>query len=168
MVPPKDPPVHYTLLIRLPFPRGAFVDPPQVEWDEDKDKKLWRLIAAKPGSSGQGIDWAAQADDFGVSEAFLMQQAAWLYERQLRNVKATVRVRASNAGTPVPGAAASSLQQHAVTSVAMKRLGSGGAQGSPLTNLPVETGHKLTQDDFCRIACSLITLHPLSARLSCP
>jgi hypothetical protein len=132
---PREPPVHYTLLIRLPFPRGAFIDPPQVEWDEDKDKKLWRLIAAKPGSGGQGIDWAAQADDFGVTEAFLMQQAAWLYERQLRKVKATVRIRASNTGTPVPGAAAAagggaaSLQQQAVASVAMKRLGSGGAQG---------------------------------------
>jgi hypothetical protein len=49
----------YTVFIRLPFPRGDFVDPPsvsaplylqtmltfQVEWDAAKDKALWKILS---------------------------------------------------------------------------------------------------------------------------
>ena len=55
-VPPPN--VHYTLLIRLPFPRGDFVDPPQVEWDASKDRKLWKIISKN--SKSADIDWAGQ------------------------------------------------------------------------------------------------------------
>lgn len=70
--------VHYTLLIKLPFARGDFEDPPQVchimlctlivmtrltrmdqvEWDATKDKKLWKIISKN--SKSADIDWAQQ------------------------------------------------------------------------------------------------------------
>lgn len=65
--PAPPPSIHYTLLIRLPFPRGDFEDPPlvsdtmeevsghgliytKVEWDASKDKKLWKIISKNPKS----------------------------------------------------------------------------------------------------------------------
>jgi hypothetical protein len=119
MPPTKDsPPIQYTVIIRLPFPRGDFVDPPQVDWDASKDKKLWKLIARNPksagiagssSSSGTEIDWPARAAEFGVDTPFLLQQAAWLYERHFKAVKEQMtRIRASsNTASPVPGAGGS-------------------------------------------------------------
>jgi hypothetical protein len=115
-------PVRYTLIVRLPFPRGDFVDPPPVNWDTAKDRKLWKLIsrtgakltnaggassasASEGGAGGSEVDWDAKAAEFGVDTRFLLQQAAWLYERHLEHVKKQVgRLRAgSTVGTPVPG-----------------------------------------------------------------
>lgn len=65
--PAPPPSIHYTLLIRLPFPRGDFEDPPlvsntlewkygqrltsaKVEWDASKDRKLWKIISKNPKS----------------------------------------------------------------------------------------------------------------------
>jgi hypothetical protein len=115
MAPSKDNvPVQYTVVIRLPFPRGDFQDPPQVQWDASKDKKLWKLIARNPKSAGVvgstsssdgEIDWPARAAEFGVDTPFLLQQAAWLYERHMKHVKAQMtRIRASsNTASPIPG-----------------------------------------------------------------
>jgi Atg29 N-terminal domain len=144
----KQPTPQYTVIVRLPFPRGSFADPPQVDWTPAKDKRLWKLIArpnpkpssaANPapsasstdgstttGGEGQGgegdregrvgaaeIDWPARAAEFGVDTAFLLRQAAWLYERHFSLVKAQMtRIRASSAaaggnspvvGTPTAG-----------------------------------------------------------------
>lgn len=112
-------PVHYTLIIRLPFPRGDFIDPPPVSWDATKDRKLWKVISklsnnggasstsASEGGANSDVDWDAKAAEFGVDTRFLLQQAAWLWERHREHVKKHfVRVRAgSTAGTPVPGQA---------------------------------------------------------------
>jgi Atg29 N-terminal domain len=111
MAPSKDTvPVQYSVVIRLPFRRGSFQDPPQVQWDASKDKKLWKLIARNPKSAGVvggngEMDWPAIAADFGVDTPFLLQQAAWLYERHFKHVKAQMtRIRASsNAASPSPG-----------------------------------------------------------------
>ncbi|KAL8714226.1 MAG: hypothetical protein Q9220_001955 [cf. Caloplaca sp. 1 TL-2023] len=73
--------VQYTVFIRLPFPRGDFVDPPQVSWNSSKDQALWDITSKGP----------ARAEQFDVDLAFLLQQAAWLYERQLSQVKAQLR-----------------------------------------------------------------------------
>ncbi|KAF2674647.1 hypothetical protein BT63DRAFT_16516 [Microthyrium microscopicum] len=119
----NKPPVRYTLIVRLPFARGDFVDPQPVNWDAAKDRKLWKLISrtgtklsnrgptssasASEGGAGSAneVDWEARAAEFGVDTRFLLQQAAWLYERHLEHVKKqVVRLRAgSTAGTPVPG-----------------------------------------------------------------
>jgi autophagy-related ATG28-like protein len=108
MAPPKEPlnpAVQYTVIVRLPFPRRDFQDPPQVQWDASKDKKLWKLISRNPKSASGDLDWPARAAEFGVDTPFLLQQAAWLYERHFKHVKEQMtRIRASSAASsPVPG-----------------------------------------------------------------
>ncbi|KAL8718111.1 MAG: hypothetical protein Q9225_004717 [Loekoesia sp. 1 TL-2023] len=76
---------HFTVFIRCPFPRGDFVDPPPVNWDSGKDQTLWDILSRT--SKGRH----ALADEFNVDLPFLLQQAAWLYERQLSQVKAQLR-----------------------------------------------------------------------------
>jgi hypothetical protein len=60
-------PVQFTTLIRLPFARGNFEDPPQVrsadlhtviwlihvqaQWDADKDRQLWKVISKSSKTS---------------------------------------------------------------------------------------------------------------------
>jgi hypothetical protein len=97
--------VQYTVIIRLPFPRGDFQEPPLVQWDTSKDKKLWKLIARNPKNTGEEFDWPARAAEFGVDTPFLLQQAAWLYERHFKHVKEQMtRIRASSAvSSPLPG-----------------------------------------------------------------
>ncbi|KAF2435676.1 hypothetical protein EJ08DRAFT_645374 [Tothia fuscella] len=123
--PSPAPNVHYTLLIRLPFARGIFVDPPQVEWDANKDKRLWKLISkAKLGD----INWEQRCEEFGVTAEFLTQQAAWLYERHLQHIQAQMsRIRPSNVASPAPGASG----HPGLGGIPMKRLGSGGASRAP-------------------------------------
>lgn len=64
--------VHYTVFIRLPFPRGDFVDPPevcyiaimiynryvdllQVNWNSAKDRELWDLLS-RASSKAKDLD----------------------------------------------------------------------------------------------------------------
>ncbi|KAJ5816327.1 hypothetical protein N7447_008560 [Penicillium robsamsonii] len=99
---------NFTVFIRLPFPRGDFVDPPPVEWNASKDQALWNILS-RP-SKGD-IDWKALAENFDVTLQFLLQQAAWLYDRQLSQVRAQMRkvgTTQSNAPSPAPGSVSGS------------------------------------------------------------
>ncbi|KAJ5652306.1 hypothetical protein N7507_009732 [Penicillium longicatenatum] len=101
---------NFTVFIRLPFPRGDFVDPPPVEWNAAKDQALWDVLS-RP-SKGDDIDWKALADNFDVTLQFLLQQAAWLYDRQLSQVRAQMRkfdpTAQSNSPSPAPGSVSGS------------------------------------------------------------
>ncbi|KAF8444414.1 hypothetical protein BGX38DRAFT_706014 [Terfezia claveryi] len=95
--------VKYVVYLKLPFSRGGFVDPPQVDWDGNKERVLWRILSRT--TRNQGIDWNHLAQQFQVSRAFLLQQAAWLYERELSQVRAQMRkgmggAPVSNTSTP--------------------------------------------------------------------
>ncbi|KAL4991459.1 hypothetical protein BDW68DRAFT_174023 [Aspergillus falconensis] len=108
----------FTVLIRLPFPRGNFVDPPPVDWNAAKDQALWDILS-RP-SKGNDIDWKALAESFDVTLQFLLQQAAWLYDRQLSQVRAQMRkvpTAHSNTASPAPGSiyASTALGQPANT-----------------------------------------------------
>ncbi|KAJ5820324.1 autophagy protein 29 [Penicillium riverlandense] len=99
----------FTVFIRLPFPRGDFVDPPPVEWNASKDQALWDILS-RP-SKGDDIDWKALADRFDVTLQFLLQQAAWLYDRQLSQVRAQMRkvpTTQSTSPSPAPGSVSGS------------------------------------------------------------
>ncbi|KAF2090407.1 hypothetical protein K490DRAFT_71990 [Saccharata proteae CBS 121410] len=108
---------HYTVLVRVPFARGDFVDPPQNEWDGTRDQALWKIISRSSRTSE--LDWHELAERFNVSPAFILQQAAWLYERHLEHVRAQMRKVGSvrDAGTPVPSGSGSGSGN---------RIGSGG------------------------------------------
>ena len=97
---------HYTVFVRLPFARNDFQDPPPVDWDAAKDEALWKIIS---GSSGRQLNWEEISVDFQVSLAFLLQQAAWLYERRFESMKAQMKRlgvsgTASGTGSPAPQA----------------------------------------------------------------
>ncbi|KAE8372618.1 hypothetical protein BDV26DRAFT_285786 [Aspergillus bertholletiae] len=98
---------NFTVLIRLPFPRGDFVDPPPAEWNAAKDQALWDLLS-RP-SKGDDIDCIAER--FDVTLQFLLQQAAWLYDRQLSQVRAQIRkvgTTQSSSPSPAPGSVSGS------------------------------------------------------------
>ncbi|KIV80488.1 hypothetical protein PV11_07986 [Exophiala sideris] len=116
---------HYTVFIRLPFNRGDFIDPPPVAWSAAKESALWNIISRQ--AKDNQIDWRALSEQFEVSQAFLLQQAAWLYERQLSQVRAQMRrvgSRQSATPSPVPGSATASM----IGGQGMKRAGSGGSR----------------------------------------
>jgi hypothetical protein len=86
-----------------------------------------------------------RADTFNVSQSFLLQQAAWLYERQLSQVRAQMRKvgasRQSGTPSPSPGSASASM----IGGHAMKRAGSGGKSH------PLAIYGDIGNDDTCRI-----------------
>ena len=101
---------HFHVLIRLPFPRGSFTDPPPVSWSSVKERELWDIISRQ--AKGNEIDWTALAQKLEVTPRFLLQQAAWLYERQLSRVKAQMKKvsgRQSATPSPTPGSLTASL-----------------------------------------------------------
>ncbi|KAJ5210841.1 hypothetical protein N7491_010652 [Penicillium cf. griseofulvum] len=79
-----------------------------VKWNASKDQALWDILS-RP-SKGD-IDWKALAENFDVTLQFLLQQAAWLYDRQLSQVRAQMRkvgTTQSNAPSPAPGSVSGS------------------------------------------------------------
>ncbi|KAF7121848.1 hypothetical protein CNMCM5793_009402 [Aspergillus hiratsukae] len=80
-----------------------------VEWNAAKDQALWDILS-RP-AKGDDIDWKALADSFDVTLQFLLQQAAWLYDRQLSQVRAQMRkvgTTHSTSPSPAPGSMAGS------------------------------------------------------------
>lgn len=104
----QEPKCHFTVFIRLPFPRGDFVDPPPVAWDSSNDRALWDILYR--ADKGREVDWYGLTSQFDVTLPFLLQQAAWLYERQLSQVRAQLRKvsKPSVGNSPTPGSASSS------------------------------------------------------------
>ncbi|MCJ1480427.1 hypothetical protein MMC06_000582 [Schaereria dolodes] len=122
----KEPEHHFTVFIRLPFPRGDFIDPPPIDWDSSKDRALWETSSR--ASKGSEIDWRALAEQFDVSLPFLLQQAAWLYERQLSQVRAQLRKVSKPASTGTSPTLGSIAGSTTAGGQAMKRGGSGGSR----------------------------------------
>ncbi|KAL3965084.1 hypothetical protein ACCO45_002088 [Purpureocillium lilacinum] len=109
----------YTVLVRVPIPRGDFVDPPPVHWDSAKDDALWKILS---GAGQDDIDWNQVSERFGVPVDFLLQQVAYLTERHASQVRAQVRkataaAKGSSAPSPVPG----SENQRTASALSMRR-----------------------------------------------
>ncbi|KAK8908058.1 hypothetical protein QC760_003926 [Botrytis cinerea] len=113
----------YTVFVKLPFPRGGFIDPPAVEWDAGKDKALWKILLKAPKNSD--VDWTALATKFEVTLPFLLQQVAWLYERQFSQVREQMRKATVSKGSLAPSPVPDSTSE-AAGGEEMKRTGSGG------------------------------------------
>lgn len=116
---------RFTVFIRLPFARGDFVDPPPVAWSAAKERELWEVLSKS--SKGYEIDWKGLSQQLQVTQAFLLQQAAWLYERQLSQVRAQMRrmgTRSSNTASPAPTSNTASI----VGAQPMRRTGSGSSR----------------------------------------
>ncbi|EXJ85418.1 hypothetical protein A1O1_05782 [Capronia coronata CBS 617.96] len=116
---------HFTVFIRLPFNRGEFIDPPPVAWSAAKERALWDILSRQ--AKGNEIDWRSLSERFEVTQPFLLQQAAWLYERQLSQVRAQMR-RVGNRQSATPSPAPGSTTASMVGGQTMKRAGSGGSR----------------------------------------
>lgn len=117
-----DATVHYTAIIRLPFPRNDFEDPAPIDWDAKKDRALWKIISRNSKTSD--LDWEDLANRFDVDAGFMLQQAAWLYERHLQHVRAQMR----KIQPPLAGAGSTANVSSTAGGYPMKRLGSGGSR----------------------------------------
>ncbi|KAJ9155171.1 Autophagy-related protein [Pleurostoma richardsiae] len=113
----------YTVYVRLPFPRGDFVDPPTIRWDASKDEELWKILS---GATKTDIEWNELATTFQVTVDFLLQQATYLTERHASQVRAQMRkaaaAKGSAAPSPIPGSDSTAAAE------AMRRTGSGGGR----------------------------------------
>ncbi|KAF4124395.1 Arb2 domain [Geosmithia morbida] len=134
----------YTVFVRVPIPRGDFVDPPPVSWNTTKDEELWRILS---GATQQEIDWNQVADDFNVPVDFLLRQVDYLTERHASQVRAQVRKAtaaaksggSSNGPLPAPpgsdsAAGIRSLRRNSRT---MRTVGSGSATPINASQRPV-------------------------------
>lgn len=128
---------QFTALIRLPFPRGNFVDPPQAQWDAEKDRQLWKVISKSSKTSD--LNWVELAFKFQVPPTFLLQQAAWLYERHFEHVRNQMK-KVSGSTVTAPAASGGGSTLTAVGGVTMQRAGSGGV-GPPRTASAL-SGHR--------------------------
>ncbi|KAG6206104.1 hypothetical protein E4U50_004375 [Claviceps purpurea] len=143
---------EYIVYIRVPIPRGDFVDPPPVHWDPAKDEALWEILS---GAAQKQIDWSQvygmtskAATQFGVPVDFLSQQVAYLTERHASQVRAQVRkATAAAKGSVAPSPASASepaAGAHPRTGSALStRRDSpmprheGNMSGTPTTTIPV-------------------------------
>ncbi|KAI8624867.1 hypothetical protein F5Y19DRAFT_452013 [Xylariaceae sp. FL1651] len=117
----------YTVFIRLPFPRGEFVNPPPVNWDSSKDEDLWSIISKL---SKTEIDWNEIAAKFQVTVDFLLQQVAWLTERHASQVRAQMR-KAAAAAKVSPAPSPQPSLERPFSAEPMRRTGSGGQPRAP-------------------------------------
>ncbi|KAI2466742.1 hypothetical protein F4781DRAFT_338147 [Annulohypoxylon bovei var. microspora] len=142
MAPPQQEPA-YTVFVRLPFPRGDFVDPPPANWDSTKDEELWSIISRL---SKTEIDWNEIANDFGVTADFLFQQIAWLTERHTSQIRAQMRkaaalAKGSSAPSPQPGPEGPFLAEP------MRRAGSSDRAGRAPSALSIRKDSPLPRND---------------------
>ncbi|KAI1076978.1 hypothetical protein F5B20DRAFT_553638 [Whalleya microplaca] len=139
----------YTVFVRLPFPRGDFVDPPPANWDSSKDEALWSIISklSKTDTDAKTeIDWNEVANKFEVTVDFLTQQVAWLTERHASQVRAQMRkaaaaTKGSSAPSPQPGA------DGPLAAESMRRTGSGGGQPRVPSALSIRRDSPLPRND---------------------
>ncbi|KAG9187790.1 hypothetical protein G6011_05661 [Alternaria panax] len=113
--------VQFTALIRLPFVRSDFEDPPQAQWDAERDRQLWKFISKSSKTSD--LNWVELADKFQVPPTFLLQQAAWLYERHLDHVRNQMKKVSISKAVPSSSPTGGSTMT-GVGGVAMRRGGS--------------------------------------------
>ncbi|KAK6603281.1 hypothetical protein H4I96_06049 [Botrytis cinerea] len=156
----------YTVFVKLPFPRGGFIDPPAVEWDAGKDKALWKILLKAPKNSDVDCKYlelfirmtllidlgTALATKFEVTLPFLLQQVAWLYERQFSQVREQMRKATVSKGSLAPSPVPDSTSE-AAGGEEMKRTGSGGGGSSQAAHETHQ--HRNSQPAGPRIQSSL-------------
>jgi hypothetical protein len=124
---------HYTLFIRLPFRRGDFQDPPPISWDAARDRQLWKCISS---GTSKDLNWEALSEKFDVPLTFLLQQAAWLYERHFEGMKKGMMKLGAGAGSGVASPVPDDGVESPRGGVGMERVGSRGMKIVPLKVLP--------------------------------
>lgn len=162
--------IHYTLIVRLPFPRSTFQEPPSIEWTYVKDKALWQIISS---GTTKDLDWQALSERFEAPLDFLLQQASWLYERHFEGMRKGMArlsgVPGSGAGSPVQAQGSEEIvgegQKSSAVGVggeAMRRDGSRGTLISP----PVFISNADSSADSQKGALSITSRKPTPLQAS--
>ena len=117
-------PLNVRVIVRIPLnrPDDARADPPkvgvqpatvprvlngvQVEWNQDKEKVLWEVIARSRATDNGGTDWPGLAAHLQVPLPYLLYRAQTRYEEDLRGLQG-IKVALSPAN-PDPSAASPS------------------------------------------------------------
>ena len=117
-------PLNVRVIVRIPFnrPDDSRTDPPkvsvqpasevpvlkvaQVEWNPDKEKVLWEVIARSRATDNGGTDWPGLAAHLQVPLPYLLYRAQTRYEEDLRGLQG-IKVALSPAN-PDPAAASPS------------------------------------------------------------
>lgn len=76
-----------------------------MDWDQASEERLWKLLK----ESSTEIDWTEVAARFNVSVLYILQQAAWLYEKELRLLRE--RMTLINLPKPTPHVTPQKLEQ---------------------------------------------------------
>lgn len=99
-------PLNVRVIVRIPLnrPDDSRVDPPkvgvcprtvlpvlnricQVEWNQDKEKVLWEVIARSRATDNGGTDWPGLAAHLQVPLPYLLYRAQTRYEEDLRGLQ---------------------------------------------------------------------------------
>lgn len=114
----------------------------KVAWDASKDRSLWKILSKNPRNSE--MNWNTLAESYDVSLSFLLQQAAYLYDSQLSQVRAQLRkVGASKNSVPSP-----ILGTESTGGEAMVRTVSGGSQQQTPSSLSIRRDSPAPVTDF--------------------
>lgn len=76
---------RFVVYLRFPFARNGFHDPESCEWSEKKAQELREYLSSRT-LKREDMDWEYLANRFQVSEPFILQQAIWLYEKELEHM----------------------------------------------------------------------------------
>lgn len=95
-----------------------------------KEKNLWEYLS-RSLSEGE-VDWESLANRFNVTVPFILQQAAWLYEKELEQVRAQMqKVKVVAAPTKHPNVGAAGGKTHPPSAPALNpNINSGGGSSS--------------------------------------
>ncbi|KAI0119509.1 hypothetical protein F4814DRAFT_412231 [Daldinia grandis] len=139
---PTQPDPTYTVFVRLPFPRGDFVDPPPTNWDSTKDEVLWSIVS-RPYKTE--IDWNDIATQFGVTVDFLLQQITWLSNHRTSQIQTQLRraATASKGSAPSPQPRSDGM----FSAEPMRRTGSGDRSVRAPSALSIRKDSPLPRND---------------------
>ncbi|KAH9947198.1 hypothetical protein B0H21DRAFT_740034 [Amylocystis lapponica] len=77
------------VVVRLPYnrPEDPLSDPPRVEWNSEKERVLWDVIAKSRAIEGAATDWKGLAAHLQVPLPYLLHRAQTRYEEDLRGLQ---------------------------------------------------------------------------------
>ncbi|PAV21058.1 autophagy-related 29 [Pyrrhoderma noxium] len=86
----QQPPPRVRVIVRLPYnrPSEGFENPPQIEWNSEKEGILWEVIARSRASDGGGrTDWQGLAEHLAVPLPYLLFRTQTRFEEDLKGLR---------------------------------------------------------------------------------
>ncbi|KAI9021011.1 hypothetical protein CLU79DRAFT_846274 [Phycomyces nitens] len=132
------PPLHVVIRLACKRPPG-FKEPPSVIWTDEMEHRLWTYMSQKQ------TDWSLIAGQLGVPTSYVVRQAAFIYETQLRGIHQQLRLGEAKV-TPTPTTSSRSTNRRSIG----KSIGSSNQSLAPsllLKKSPIEGDDKRSLGD---------------------